>query len=326
MTPRDNSRLGRDGRFRRRRGIALLSVLWVLTLLALMAANFTRTTRTEINLARNLLENAEAEALAEAGVHLAAAKLIQPTVEGGWSIDGRVHAVRLGDGEVRISIADEGGKIDLNRAPDTLLRALFRAAGTDSRDSAALADAIIDFRDPDHLHRLNGAEDDDYSAAGLMHDAKDGPFETVEELKQVIGMPAQLYQQIAPVVTVFGRRPLPNQATAPPLVVAAMAGQTLGETALGGAQGSAQIQSGEQLGSSSDNSGSGTPLSDSGEVTGLRSRLGVYAIHAEGQAPDGSLFARAAILRFVGRPNTPFQILEWRQGRPVMFGEFTAGE
>ncbi len=326
MAQRDNSRLGRDGRFRGRRGIALLSVLWVLTLLALMAANFTRTARTEINLARNLLENAEAEALAEAGVHLAAVKLVQPVVEGGWSIDGRIHAVRLGDGEVRISIADEGGKIDLNLAPDTLLRALFRAAGSDSRDSAALADAIIDFRDPDHLHHLNGAEDDDYSAAELTHDAKDGPFEAVEELKQVIGMPAQLYQQIAPVVTVFGRRRLPDPATAPPLVMAALAGQTLGETAPGGGLSSSQVQSGEQLVSRSDDSDGSTPLSDSGEATGLRSRLGVYAIHAEGQASNGSLFARAAILRLVGRPNTPFQILGWRQGRPALFGEVKAGD
>ena len=145
-------------------------------LLAVMAGTFTRTTRTETNLARNLLENAEAEALADAGVHLAAVKLEQPIVEGGWSIDGRVHAVRLGDGEVRVSIADEGGKIDLNLASEDLLRALFRAAGLDDRDGTALAAAIADFRDPDHLHHLNGAEDPDYSAAGLTHDAKDGPI------------------------------------------------------------------------------------------------------------------------------------------------------
>ena len=58
-----------------KRGLALLSVLWVLTLLALMAANVTRTTRTEINLTRNLLEQTKAEALADSGVHWAAAKL-----------------------------------------------------------------------------------------------------------------------------------------------------------------------------------------------------------------------------------------------------------
>ncbi len=46
------------------RGLALVTVLWVLVLLSLVAASFTRTIRTEINLTRNLIDNAKAEALA----------------------------------------------------------------------------------------------------------------------------------------------------------------------------------------------------------------------------------------------------------------------
>ncbi len=45
-----------------------VTVLWVLMLLALIAASFMRTTRTEINLTRNMIESAKAEALADAGV------------------------------------------------------------------------------------------------------------------------------------------------------------------------------------------------------------------------------------------------------------------
>ncbi len=50
------------------RGLALVTVLWVLMLLSLVAASFMATTRLEINLTRNLIENAKAEALANAGV------------------------------------------------------------------------------------------------------------------------------------------------------------------------------------------------------------------------------------------------------------------
>ena len=50
------------------RGLALVTVLWVLMLRALVAASFTKTARTEINLARNLIESAKTEALADAGV------------------------------------------------------------------------------------------------------------------------------------------------------------------------------------------------------------------------------------------------------------------
>ena len=58
------------------RGLALVTVLWVLMLLALIAASFTRTTRLEINLTRNLIENAKAEALADAGVYRAVYGLV----------------------------------------------------------------------------------------------------------------------------------------------------------------------------------------------------------------------------------------------------------
>ncbi len=50
------------------RGLALVVVLWVLVLLSLIAASFTLTTRTEVNVTRNLIDNAKAEALADAGV------------------------------------------------------------------------------------------------------------------------------------------------------------------------------------------------------------------------------------------------------------------
>ncbi len=52
----------------RGRGIALVAVLWVLVLLSVMAAGFLRDTSVETQVARNLLDNAEARALADAGV------------------------------------------------------------------------------------------------------------------------------------------------------------------------------------------------------------------------------------------------------------------
>ena len=78
-----------------------------------------------------------------------------------------------------MSIQDEDGKIDLNAAPDELLRGLFVSAGLDEDAGAALVDAIVDFRDEDDLTRLNGAEDRDYADAGLPYGAKDAPFEAV---------------------------------------------------------------------------------------------------------------------------------------------------
>ena len=320
MEPRDNSRPGPDRRSQGRRGIALLSVLWVLMLLGLMAATFTRTTRSETQLARNLLENAKAEALADAGLHVTAAMLLQPVTAGGWSIDGQVRAVSLSDGEFRATIVDEAGKIDINHASADLLRALFVAVGMDGQDAGALADAVVDFRDPDHLHGLNGAEDDAYRAADMGHDAKDSPFEAVDELKQVIGMPAELYQKIAPVLTVHTRQRLPSEATAPPLVVAALSGQTLEETEQQEAHPAPQTLSVDQLLSQLAPSGGSTDPDEGIPGPGTRSRLALYAIHVEGRTPSGAVYARDAVVSLAGVSGPDPQVFEWRQGRAVLFG------
>lgn len=290
-----------------RRGIALLAVLWVLALLALMAASFMRTTRTETSLARNLMENAKAQGLADAGVELAAARLLQPVSDGGWILGDSVHVFVLDDGEVRVAIADEASKIDLNVAEEDLLQALFRAAGVEDADSTALAHAIIDFRDPDSLRQLRGAEDDDYAEAGYAYGANDSPFDIVEELQQVKGMTAALYKKVAPALTVHSHRPHPNDSAASPLVLAALAVRTSEDPASDPAtsgQSDAEIR-----------------LAQSGAIgrTAQRSRIATYSVHAEGRTAGGAVFARDAILRLRGNSDAPYLVLNWRQGQRVLF-------
>jgi general secretion pathway protein K len=227
---------------RPQRGLALVVVLWVLVLLALIAASFTYTTRTEVKLTRNIIDNAKAEALADAGVYRAVLGLMDPNEATRWKADGRVYSFRSGgvgeaadraddadedgarDGDVRITIQDEIGKIDLNRAQDELLQSLFELAGLGPDEAAALVDAIVDFRDPDDLVRLNGAEDRDYAAAGLPWGAKDAPFEAVEELEQVLGMNLEIYRRVKPALSVFARRPGFNPHFAPAEVLLALPG------------------------------------------------------------------------------------------------------
>ncbi len=312
----DHKATGRQKRLNR--GLALLAVLWILTLLALMAATFTRTSRTEVNLARNAMERFRAETLADAGVHLAAARLQQPIAQGGWSIDGRVRSLQLEDGEVRILVADEAGKIDLNGAGVELLQALFRALGYDSAESATLAEAILDFRDSDHLPLLNGAEDEHYLAAGLSHDAKDAPFEDVAELQQVLGMTPELYRRLAPVLTVHTRRRRPTESTAPPLVVAALRGQAPGESEAG-ANEDAQMDQPAAPGAILNGAEDGSAAGADGEVGGLRSRLALYAIHAEGRTAGGAVFARDAVVHLARGHAAAFRTLSWRQGQRRLF-------
>ncbi len=310
----------------RRRGIALITVLWVLTLLALIAASFATTTRTEINLARNLVESAKAEALAEAGVFQAILGLLDSGAEDEepWRIDGTVYAWRFADGEVRVAVQDEGGKIDLNAAEDGILRGLFRAVGLAGQDADALVDAILDFHDEDDLRHVNGAEDSDYEAAGLAHDAKDAPFEVVSELLQVFGMTRDLYDKVAPVLTVYSRESVPADNTAPPLVQAALF-NNLGEGGEGLEEDPEDLPllELEDLGLDEDllDAISEKPqiIREGAGSRDARSNLGIYTVHAEGRSASGAVYALDAVLQLTSDSQAPYRFFAWHRGSRRLF-------
>ncbi|MGF1641926.1 MAG: general secretion pathway protein GspK [Rhodospirillales bacterium] len=308
----------------RQPGIALIAVLWVLLLLAFLAASFGAGTRTGANLARNLVENAKAAALADAGIQRAIAALARPTEVGGVRVDGTAYAWTFGGGEVRFAVRDEGGKIDLNAASVGLLGGLLRAAGLGEADSAALADAIADFRDPDDERRLRGAEDADYRSAGLSSEAKDAPFELVEELLQVRGMTTELYRRLQPAVTVHTGASRPDRSIAPPLVLAALSAARSDDPEgddIDDMDGELDDPQRRDPGATDSGAprppGALTPLAEDGSDD--RSGLGVYAVHAEGRSAGGAVFAREAVVRLREGEDPPYLVHAWTQGRRELF-------
>lgn len=208
-------------------GIALVLVLWVLALLTVIAGSLVFSSRTEILVAGNVAALAQAEALADAGVHRAIFELARPPADlTRWKGDGTEYAWQHGGGELRITIRDESAKVDLNAAPPLLLKGLFRAAGLGEAEADALGDAVADWRDPDDLRGANGAERSDYAAAGRSYGPANMPFETTEELRLVLGMSDALYRRIESLVTVHSRLAGINAAVAPREVLLALPGAT----------------------------------------------------------------------------------------------------
>jgi general secretion pathway protein K len=188
-------------------GIALIAVLWTLTLLSIIAASLTLETRTSAHIARNSADKAAARAAADAGIQRAIldllTSLIPPAASNKLDADVKAYDWLFANSRVHISIRDEGAKVDLNQAPEARFATLFASAGVDPAKAQSLADAIVDFRDADHLRRPSGAEDAEYKDAGLAWGPKNAPFETVEELQQVLGMTTQIYDRVAPSLTVY---------------------------------------------------------------------------------------------------------------------------
>jgi general secretion pathway protein K len=287
------------------RGIALISVLWITGLLAVMAASFISTSRTEARLARNQMENAKAQALADGGVQRAVLGLLEPERERAWQADGRVYSFALGEGDVEVSIRDEDGKIDLNQGPPELLAGLLTALDVEPAAARTLAERIADFRDPDSDPEPQGAEDPAYFAAGLADGAADRPFVSEAELTRVLGMTDELYHRIRPHVTVHAGSDGLDPTRATRAVLEALPGITPEVVEKLMAAGPdddplAAIEDDEVL--------------NQVDLYWLPSREAVFAIRAVGRTPDGGMFIREAVVELDGSPERPFLVYAWRQG------------
>jgi general secretion pathway protein K len=288
------------------RGIALLSVLWITGLLAVIAASFASGTRTEARLARNQIANAKAEALADGGVHRAVLGLLEPDPEQAWRADGTVHEMRLGEGLVQIAIEDEDGKIDLNAAPVPLLAGLFGVLGLSPDEARAMAERIVDYRDPDTDPEPQGAEDPDYFALGRGGGAADRELLSTGELLNVLGMTRELYERAEPYVTVYSGAEGVDPVRAKRAVLEALPGMT--------------PQLVEQLLNAGSDFDPFLDLEDETlleqlEIYFLPTRDAVFTIRALARTEDGGSFLRATVIELDGEPERPFMVLDWRRGR-----------
>ncbi len=198
-----------------RRGFALLSVLWGLAILSIAAASLAASTGLSYRTERNALRRTERETLMEAAINRAILALVDQRVEKRWRIDGAVYDFTFGGAKIRVSIQDELGKIDLNAGDPSLLLGLLRSAGLGADEAASLADKILDWREVGDAHRLNGAKEPAYRAAGYVYGPRNGPFQSIDELKLVMGMTPELFARFAPAITIYSGRPLIDPQTAP---------------------------------------------------------------------------------------------------------------
>lgn len=283
------------------RGIALVAVLWGIALLTIVAGALSATLQREARLAGNLLAQAQARHAAEGAVHLAILALLAP---GDEPPDGSVHDRAIGHAAVRVAIQDEAGKIDLNLARERLLHGLLLAVGAGDRERHRAVDAILDWRDADDAPRADGAEDREYLAAGIAYGAKDGHFDSIEELQLVMGMTPELYRKLRPALTVYARRPDVDPRLAPPLVRLALAAAE----GIVGEDGAALPRSAREN------------ETDAGRRSVARPRNGVYRIHAQARAPNGvTAHVSAVVTVRHGDQRAAFTILEWRRDGEELF-------
>ena len=183
------------------RGVALLMVLWVFIFLFVVAFDFTALVREEGIATRRYAEETEGYYLALAGFQQRLYELLKDSsrprqvggLEPGDLFDGEWQEGNLGQGVYDVRSVDESGKININRVNEISLRCIFTKLQIEEPHRSVLADSILDWRDDDDLHRLNGAEKDYYHSLSPSYTAKNGPFDAVEELLWVRGVTPEIF-------------------------------------------------------------------------------------------------------------------------------------
>ncbi len=298
------------------RGFALIIVIWGIGLLALIATVFTTTARMNVLATANIVDNAKAEALADAAVNIAILDLMNNLYTSDelattrFKIDGTPYVCRLTAGAVaRVVVVDEGGKVDLNGAPPQLLTRLFTGFGTSADNGRKLAAAVLDFRDVDNTERSGGAEAASYRIARKPYGPKNAKFDTISELQQVLGMTHELFRAVEPFITVHSARTGIDPAVMPLELAAVLSqGRSIAQTAARAASPGR----------------SGIPPIPARFVA--RSKQTAFSITAEVATESGGIFIRKAVFQLISSVSGAHRFKTWTRGsapglgRPSSYG------
>lgn len=172
-------------------GFALAAVLWLMAGLSIVVALVADAAKTSAERVAQLRERTEfvrsaLSGRAEAQYWLSAARPRSADFfDGATSVlaDGTPYQT---DANNIQSIQDHGGLLNLNAAPPELITRFLLGCGIPVEQAPLLVDALEDYIDNDDLRRINGAERDAYTAAGLLP-PRNSPLLSESEVWDVFG-------------------------------------------------------------------------------------------------------------------------------------------
>ncbi len=191
---------------KKQRGFALVVVILVMLLLSFLASQLIMLVRTELKISLNIKSRVVGHFLAAAGVNVGLFRLLDrpmetPTdlgPEEDWGnpvsqfYQGYEYEFYLPKGKVTYSVSSETCKIDLNHSQRGLIRLFLEyklglEAGADDERLDTITDSLLDWRDSDDMHRLNGAESEYYTTLDDPYIARNGNIQDPAEFFLIKG-------------------------------------------------------------------------------------------------------------------------------------------
>ena len=274
-------------------GIALLVVLWFIALLTMLATGAAALSLLHRRAAQTLGDEIRAESTADSAIRRILLELSGRGQTWATWLGGGKRTIEIAGTPVRVRVELEDGRIDLNTGNRKLLYALFVANGWPESDARAFVARIEEWVAPaNDLHAI-AAELRDYQAMGRAYAPRNAPFESVAELRQVLGGD-QVGPELISALTVYTHVDFPLRSAAPAAVQRALTWAD--ERRLGGRRWLV-------------NAGSSSLSVDSFVASSAVGRL--VRVHACSTYSRARL-CRVAVVRLTGNDRTPFEIFLWQ--------------
>lgn len=180
-------------------GYALVAAVASIAVFAAMAEVMIAATRVSITAGGGELTAARAGLAADGGLQTVLHSLALEEDATLALLGGGETVVEVDGARVVVRLADERGKVPLNRLDDATLDRLLTSAGLDDAQRAIARDSLLDWLDDDDLARADGAEAPYYLTRGLL--PRNGALHSIDELGAVRGFTPRLVARLRPYIT-----------------------------------------------------------------------------------------------------------------------------
>jgi general secretion pathway protein K len=250
----------------------------------------------------------QGDALLTAGLEVAAGNVASL---GDKPLTEREVTIDLSTGLVRAHFSDEGGRIDVGKAPAAVLTSLLRFVGASQQDAQAVAQRIVEWR-----RQINGQGTDAGPPSGSNNGRPAGagppngsakkpgeqqPFADLRDLAQVAGMAPEWLAAMAPLTTVFGAETV-NPLTASARVIAALPGVNNVQLEAFLAARRSSPADAERL----------IAMFGSGQSYLAAKPQRVVAVELAAALPDGYATLAHAIIVLLPQDSQPYRVLVWK--------------
>lgn len=228
--------MNRDDKRNSEHGVVLLVVLIAVAILSILVVDFIYSTQIDTEIANNTKNDLQARYMSKSGVYVVAGTMKTRSLEelggnlslgdsdnlnseGGWSL--KFPSYPIGEGTLSVTVLDERSKINLNSLVSqnsnqvdqqvlAEITELFKILGVESGKSSLFIASLTNWLDRPIEGAQTQNDQDPSGATGGYYNGlpqpyviKDGPLDTLDEIRLIDGMDDEFFSKIKDYVTVY---------------------------------------------------------------------------------------------------------------------------